>query len=196
MNINRREALARLMAITGTAMVGAEFFLSGCARPAPNRTQAFTPDELALLDEIADTIIPTTSTPGAKAAKVGAFMAMTAHDCYDDASYASFRGGIAKVDAASRKQNGKPFMQATAAERTAVLTALDGEQKQFEGSKQRGEATHYFRLMKDLTILGYFSSEIGCTQALRYVESPGAYHGDVAYHHGDRSWYNPTRRIT
>lgn len=194
--MNRREALARLMAITGTAMVGAEFFLSGCARSAPDRTHAFTPEELALLDEIADTIIPATNTPGAKAAKVGAFMAMTAHDCYDDASYASFRGGLAKVDAASRKKNGKTFTKAGAAERTALLNELDAEQRQHEGKKERGEATHYFRLMKDLTILGYFSSEIGCTKTLRYIETPGAYHGDVAYHKGDRAWFNPTRRIT
>jgi hypothetical protein len=49
--------------------------------------------------------------------------------------------------------------------------------------------------MKELTLLGYFSSEIGCTQALRYVEAPGAYRGDVPYRRGERAWFNPTRRV-
>jgi hypothetical protein len=49
--------------------------------------------------------------------------------------------------------------------------------------------------MKELTLLGYFSSEIGCTQALRYVEAPGAYRGDVPYRKGERAWFNPTRRV-
>ena len=49
--------------------------------------------------------------------------------------------------------------------------------------------------MKGLTILGYFSSEIGGKQAMRYEEAPGAYHGDVPYVKGEKAWFNPTRRV-
>jgi hypothetical protein len=49
-------------------------------------------------------------------------------------------------------------------------------------------STHYFRMMKELTLLGYFTSEIGCTQAQRYVESPGRFEACLPYKAGERSW--------
>lgn len=194
--MNRREAVARLFAITGTMAVGGELFLSGCRAPeAAKRTVAFSPADIALMDEIAETIIPATDTPGAKAAHVGAVMAMLAHDCYDDASYASLRGGLQTIDDASRKHHGKSFMDSTPADRTALLNELDAEQRAHTPKRSAGEPVHYFRLMKELTLIGYFSSEIGCTKALRYVESPGSYDGNLPYKTGDRAWYNPSRRI-
>jgi hypothetical protein len=48
--------------------------------------------------------------------------------------------------------------------------------------------THYFRMMKELTLLGYFTSEIGCTQAQRYAETPGRYDPCVPYKAGDKAW--------
>jgi hypothetical protein len=194
--MNRREALARLMAITGTVAIGAELFLTGCrATDARKRTEPLTAAELALLDEIGETIIPATDSPGAKAAGVGPFMAATAKDCYDDAAYASFRSGIEQIDKASRKRNGKSFMESTPAERTALLNDLDREQRTHSREKSRTDPPHYFRLMKELTLVGYFTSEIGCTKALRYVESPGSYDGNLPYKKGDRAFYNPSRRL-
>ena len=153
--INRRDALARLMAITGTVAIGAELFLTGCRSPdAAKRTEPLTPAELALLDEIAETIIPTTDSPGAKAAGVGPFIAATARDCYDDAAYASFRGGLAKIDAASRKRSGKSFVESSASERTSLLEELDREQRAYTQERKGDDAPHYFRLMKELTLTG------------------------------------------
>lgn len=195
--MNRREALARMVAITGTMAIGAEFFLTGCQRPAAKkRTEAWTPAELAMMDEVGDTIIPATSTPGAKAAGVGPFMAMAARDCYDDSSYTSFRGGLAKIDEACQKQHGKSFVTASPSERTAVLNAFEREQRAYAATKKRTDPPHFFRLMKELTLLGFFSSEVGATKAMRYIESPGSYDGNVAYKKGDRAWYNPSRRIS
>jgi Gluconate 2-dehydrogenase subunit 3 len=195
--MNRREALARLMAITGTMAIGAELFLTGCRAPdAKHRTEPLTAAEMSLLDEVAETIIPTTDTPGAKAAGVGAFIAATAKACYDDATYASFRGGLAKLDRASRKRSGKPFLESIASDRTALLNELDREQRKHSQDRGRDEAPHYFRLMKELTLVGYFTSEIGCTKALRYVESPGSYDGNLPYKKGDRAFFNPSRRIS
>ena len=140
-HMNRREALSRLMAITGTVMIGAELFVTGCRSPdAAERTVPLTAAELALLDEIAETIIPTTDTPGAKAAGVGPFMAATAKDCYDDASYESFRGGLAKVDAASRKRNGKPFIESTPGNWVIRVTAKGSTQVLAESAPIRVDA--------------------------------------------------------
>jgi hypothetical protein len=193
--MDRRAALARLLTITGTLAIGADAFLSGCSRATPARQRAFTPADVALMDEIGDTIVPATDTPGAKAVGIGAFMASMAIDCYDDASFASLHDGLGAIDEACRRDAGTSFESATPAQRTALLNKLDAEQRAKSRRRTDGEAPHYFRLMKELTLLGYFSSEIGCTQALRYVEAPGAYRGDVPYHKGERAWFNPTRRV-
>ena len=194
--MNRREALTRMVAITGAMAIGAEFFLTGCQHPeAKKRTLALTPTELALLDEVGETIIPATNSPGAKAAGVGPFMAMIARDCYDDASYASFRGGLAKIEESSQKHHGKPFVAVSPSDRTALLNEFDREQRAYMKEKKRADPPHFFKLMKELTLLGFFSSEVGCTKAMRYVESPGSFDGNVIYKTGDRAWYNPSRRI-
>jgi len=195
--MNRRDALARLFAITGTVAIGAELFLTGCFSPdAKKRTEAISAAERAMLDEIAETIVPTTDTPGAKAAGVGAFMVATATACYDDATYASFRGGLEKLDRAGRKRSGKPFIESSPAERTELLNELDREQRRHTAERSGDEAPHYFRLMKELALMGYYTSEIGCTQALRYVESPGSYDGNVPYRKGERAFYYPSRRLS
>ena len=195
MTMNRRDALARIVAITGTVAIGSEVFLAGCSRPVKDRTVAYSTQDIALMDEIAETIIPTTDTPGAKAAGVGAFMAMMSKDGYDDASFASFRKGLEQIDKASRKHHGKAFMESSLKERTTLLNELDREARKHGREKSRNDPPHYFRLMKELTLMGYFSSEIGCTRALRYIETPGSYDGNLPYKKGDRAWVNPQRRI-
>src|SRR5688572_33190368 len=87
--INRREAVRRVTALLGgVAFVGGTSLLTACERERPASAAArsigeFTADDVALLDEIADTILPETSTPGAKAAQTGAFMALMVTDTYD-----------------------------------------------------------------------------------------------------------------
>jgi hypothetical protein len=192
-NIDRRAAVARMVAITGGMVIGADVFLTGCRRADKQAHTAFTPSHVALLDEIGETIIPTTHTPGAKAAGVGAFMVMMVNDCYDDRNHEIFVRGLAQIDDASHDAHGKPFMQCTPAERTALLTTIDREQREQTKQGKAGDPPHYFKLMRELTLLGYFSSEIGATQALRYVETPGRFERDVPYHKGDRAWTNVRR---
>jgi hypothetical protein len=146
---------------------------------------------VALLDEIAETILPATDTPGAKAAKVGAFMALMVADCYDEAEQRIFRDGIRQLDRRSRAVNQVGFLEATPAQRTALLTEVDREQHQYMAGKRADQPAHYFRMMKELALLGYFTSELGATQALRYVAVPGRYDPCVDLAPGQRSWASP-----
>jgi hypothetical protein len=187
--LNRREALARMAWLAGGAFVGAEFFLNGVKVSGKQTEPGFSAAELALMDEVGETIIPATDTPGAKAAGIGAFMAMMVNDCYDDAHHAIFQSGLGRIDAAARAQHGKSFVACTPAERTGLLNALDAEARAQRAHQPRHSPPHYFSLLKQLTTLGYFTSEVGCTQALRYIEVPGAFHGDVPYRKGDRAWF-------
>jgi hypothetical protein len=218
--ITRRQAVLRVSALLGgAALIGSSAWITGCSvEKTPAAGEAFTNDDVAYLDEIADTILPTTSTPGAKAAKTGAFMALMVRDTYSPEDEKIFRDGMKALDDASKDKNGgKTFMQATPEQRLALLQTLDKEQfdyseqqraeakkksDEFLAEKQQGkpapqstEATQivekppkkYFRMMKELALLGYFTSEIGMTQAQRYIEAPGRYDPCIPYD-GKPSW--------
>jgi hypothetical protein len=189
MAMNRREAVWRIAVLMGGAMVGSELLMSGQTIPDKAPTPAFTDADRALLDEIGETIVPATDIPGAKAVNIGAFMTMMVNDCYNDRQHAVFAEGLGKIDDACKAKYGTSFMASTPAQRTELANALDSQQKAHNETRAKGDPAHYFRMMKELAILGYFTSEIGCTQAVKYVEVPGAYHGDVPYKKGDHAWF-------
>jgi hypothetical protein len=190
--IGRREAIKRVsFLLGGVALVGGSNLIVACGRERPAAGTAvgkFSGTDVALLDEVADTILPPTSTPGAKAAKVGPFMALMVTDCYDDKDQKIFRDGVATLDDASRKANGKSFMDSTPAQRTSLLESLDREQKNYMDQKKPDDRSHWFRMVKELALLGYFTSEIGYTQAMRYREAPGHFDPCVDYKPGEKSW--------
>jgi len=229
MMIDRREAIRRVSALLGgVAIVGGNALWTGCRAPRSAGAEPFVPfapDEVAFLDEVADTMLPDTArSPGAKAARVGAFMALMVTDCYDEDDQRVFRRGMRRLDEASQARSGAPFMSATPAARLALLEALDREAKTYMEARdvarasaakkaeaqmkdQRQEAapnssagaggataitadapTHYFRMMKELALLVYFTSEIGYTKAQRYVEAPGAFDPCAEYRPGERAW--------
>ena len=199
--ISRREVILRVSALLGgAAFVGGSGLLAAveeAALASDGAPGSFTADDIALLDEIAETILPATKTPGAKAAKTGAFMALMVTDCYSAAEQKIFRDGMRQLNDASRNANNASFMEATQQQRLAVLTTLDQEQKRVMDARElpAGESAasvdqpaHYFRMMKELALLGYFTSQIGCTEAMRYVESPGRYDPCIPYIPGQPAW--------
>ena len=122
--MNRREAVQYISVLLGGTIVGSSYFLSGCKSNTGTSTD-FTPENISYLDEIADSILPATKTPGAKAAKVGQFMTVMVNDCYDKKDQQTFHEGIKKLDDACQKANSTGFMKATPEQRTTLLTALD-----------------------------------------------------------------------
>src|SRR5580698_6952625 len=115
--VSRREAIRRVgVLLGGVAFVGGQDLLAAvekansAAEHAPGK---FSAQDIAYLDEIAETILPATKTPGAKAAKTGAFMALMVTDCYSPAEQDIFFGGMRKVDEAMRKAGNTSFMAAT-----------------------------------------------------------------------------------
>lgn len=189
--MNRRDALSRVALLLGSTVIGAEFFLSGCTNGDKKVGQSvdFTADDIAYLDEVAETIIPTTDTPGAKAAKVGTFMTVMVKDCYDEKNQKVFLDGMNKLNEASKKKfSGNGFLKATPEQRKELLNELDKEQKEYAKNKKKEDEPHYFTQMKQLTLLGYFTSEPGATQALRYVAVPGRYDACIPYKKGDKAW--------
>lgn len=187
--MNRRQALTRVSLILGGTVAGAGLFLEGC-KPAGKKafTLDFTSDDVNYLDEIAETIIPTTDTPGAKAAGVGSFMTVMVRDCYTEQDQQIFTAGMGVLNDASTKKFGGAFLSLSPEQRHELLVEIDEEQKEYYRNKKTDEPAHYFRLMKELTLLGYFTSEIGSSQALRYIESPGRYESCIPYQAGEGAW--------
>ena len=185
--MKRREAVQYISLLLGGTLVGSHYFLEGCKSKTGIATE-FTPETIAYLDEIADTILPATKTPGAKAAKVGQFMTVMVNDCYDAADQKIFHEGMGKLDDAANKTYNDSFMNINPQQRHDLLVKLDAEQKDYMKNKKPDAPSHYFRMMKELTLLGYFTSEIGCTQARRYIETPGKYDGNYPYKKGDKAW--------
>lgn len=190
--MNRRDALSRVAIILGGTVVGGSMFLEleGC-KPADKKygtAEKFSPQDITYLDEIAETIIPTTDTPGAKAAQVGTFMTTMVNDCYAEIDQKAFKKGMQTLNDGAQKKYSKDFLELTADERKTYLNELDKEQRTYTVEKKKDEPNHYFRMMKELTLLGYFTSKIGATEALRYKPVPGSYDGNLPYKKGDKAW--------
>jgi hypothetical protein len=211
--MERRELLKTIAVLTGTAFIGGTAFLSGC-KTGDRRSITITDKDISFFDEVADTILPDTpGSPGAKAAKTGTYMKDIVLDCYEAADQDIFIKGITDLNDACKKKHGKIFMECTAQQRTEFLTELDKEakahqQKKSEAMKpleekfkwmtpieRRAELAkakiprdHYFTMMKQLSIAGYFSSEIGHYKARRHQPVPGAYNGCLPYKKGDKAW--------
>lgn len=207
--ITRREVIQRVTALLGgAALAGGDRLLAfsfddgALTRAMAQGTGLFTAADVTLLDEIAETILPETSTPGAKAAKTGAFMALMVTDVYTESAREVFRAGMRQIDDASAKATGVSFISATPAQRLTLLQALDREQKVAMDARVAppshrypppeappvDEPAHYFRMMKELALLGFFTSEPGMTKALRYIEAPGKLDPCAPHKPGDRAW--------
>ncbi len=184
--MNRREAVQHISFLLGGTVIGANAFIA--CKSNDNKAVSFSEKDVALLDEIADTILPPTKTPGAKAAKVGQFMTVMVNDCYEERDQKVFHEGMKKIQDLSDKEYNDKFIDIKPEQRHALLVKLDNEQKETMKTWKAGQPKHYFRLMKELTLLGYFTSEIGCTQARRYVETPGRYEACIPYKTGDKAW--------
>lgn len=194
--INRRELLQAIAVATGAAFVynPAYAIWKPPAAATSVADSGFNAQQVALIEEICETVIPRTDTPGAKDAGLPAFVIGMIRDCYTPTQQALFEAGMANVETRSQLNFGKSFTDASDAERTELLSAIDsealaynkGEKVVWEG-EGFGDLPHYFTLFKQLIIFGFFTSKEGGTEVLRHVEIPGTYK-DIPYKEGDRDW--------
>lgn len=190
--MNRREAISSVAFLLGGTIIGSEIFsLAGCKSKPMQVNDLFNSDEVAYMNEIAETIIPTTNTPGAKAAKTGEFMALMVKDCYTPKDQKIFKDGLNIINEKAEKKYQSQFLDLEPEERKRLLSEIDNEQKIYSNKEANKEKHHYFRMIKELTLLGFFTSEIGGTQVLSYVEVPGRYDACIPYKKGDPVYLNP-----
>lgn len=130
----------------------------------------------ALLAEVADVIIPTTDTPGAKAAGVERFILRVVRDCFSKEEQDSFYAGLRKFEGECQSKLGAPYGEVSPEKKVDFLKAFASQNRPF------------FSKLKQLTVTGYFNSEIGATQALAYLPIPGRFQGSVPMEPGQKTW--------
>lgn len=187
--MNRREAIRRVtMLLGGAVAVGSLGAFTETFIPLPSGGSEFNlSNQEDLIAEISDTIIPDTKgVPGAKAAGLGPFIVMMMQDCYTENVQRHFAEGLKKVEEVCNKQFNKSFAALTLDEREEIFKVFKNEA---EAQKKAGiDPSHFFQIMIELTFLGYYTSEIGATKALRYVHIPGKYEACIPLQPGQKAW--------
>lgn len=187
--MDRRQALYQTALLLGGSIIAAEAILSGCsAQAARNEGPLFQPGDDALLDAIAETILPTTSdSPGAKAARAGAFMILIVEDCYEEKEQKIFVEGLKNIQEESKRQFKIAFTALKPEQQFQLLSTLDHKASAYEKNKADDAPPQAFTLIKQLATFAYFSSEVGMTKGLRYNPIPGRFEGCVDYK-GEKAW--------
>ena len=188
--ISRRRALQQVALLLGGAVSAPT--VAGVFSTATRRAWAASPAwaprtlsaaQLELVATLTEHIIPQTETPGARAAGVHRFVDALLTDHYQAAERDRFLAGLAGVDAHARSRYGKTFGESAIEQQLALLRELDAAAY----AATRGEDTWFFRRVKELTLVGYYTSEIGAMQEL-HVSPFGAYRGDIPYTSVGRAW--------
>jgi len=124
----------------------------------------FTPEELAMVDELSELIIPTDDhSPGARAAKVAAHIDSRLADAWDEQDRTDWREGLKRIDQLSRESSSMSFMQSSADQRLTVLSRIAQNEKQPKLPEEK-----FFAQLKSRVVNAYYSSEIGIKQELDY----------------------------
>jgi hypothetical protein len=184
--------------------VGREVHAHLAARGGDSRWifQTLDPHQNKTVTVMAELIIPETDTPGAKAARVNEFIDLVLTDWYPVEDRDRFLKGLADVDGRSQKAYGQNFVDCAASQQIEILKGLDAEATALREAKslemswghEIAPEDHFFQMMKWLTLVGYYTSEIGMTQELDYVIIPGGYAGCIPYE-ASTSLLNKAREV-
>ena len=181
--MSRREMLKATAAAGGALAVPG--WLAACApggRETAAEAQSAQRADRALLEDIADTLLPTTAaSPGAKAAGVGVTMALLLADCESPEVQQRVAAGLQAFRETCRKSGGA-FAALAQPERERLLREVDA------AAQEEGD-THWFSSVRQLALTAYFTSEIGATRATRYVAVPGRYEGCIPLEPGQPAWW-------
>jgi hypothetical protein len=188
--LSRREAIYRVGLLMGGALsVSALSFLDGCQPQVKEKKtgQLFNNRQKAMVATIASLIIPATDTPGALEAGVPEFICAAITDCYALKDQKRFTEGLTEIDQRAEKGYKASFLELDEARQMELLSALEIEARN-ELAHYPTNEPHALLMLKELTLIGYFTSETGATQALEYIPVPGSYNGCMPIGPEQKTW--------
>ena len=154
----------------------------------------FSPAERKTIAAIAEIIIPRTDTPGAIDAGVPRFIELMVADWLNDQERAIFVKGLKDLDARLAKEFGKSFDQLDAAQQLSILESLETAASDSSWYQQGNVRRPFISdapficQMKELTIWGFFTSEVGATKVLRYNVMPMRFDGHTPRVPNESTW--------
>lgn len=188
--MNRREAIERTAlalgyAVSAPALAG---ILNGCK---PKTTVNFRPvflseEQAAMVGEMAELILPRTDTPGAKDAAVPAFIDVMLKEVYAKEDQDRFIAGLGEFADDAIKTYGDKFTDCEPKQQQELFRKY--HDAALADKRKTNGPSPFVLMVKELTILGYFTSEAGATQALQYNPSPGPYKGCVPLSEVGKQW--------
>jgi len=187
--MNRRHALLGLSAVGAHALLPGTLAEAAAAVARLDAGEPWTPTRVpaaraAMLEALVDTVLPATDTPGARVARVHVFVDLALRDCYTPAEQQLFASGLEELAALCGKTHGRPFESCSADERHALVAALDAASY----APDSGPRGSFVRILKDLTLVGFYTSRVGATQALAYEKVPGGYRGCLELGPEQKAW--------
>lgn len=185
--MERREAIKRTAALMGGLIFAPTMMgvLKGCTPPKEGWTPAVLSKEQAdLVSALSETILPAGDLPGAIDVGVPGFIDKMVDEVYDDEQEKMFMEGINQFDLNCKDQTGKSFIDLTPEQQFDYASIVNKEAIDSE----MVEGPQFFLIFKELTMVGFFTSEAGATQVLRYEQVPGYYDGCVPLEEIGRTW--------
>jgi Gluconate 2-dehydrogenase subunit 3 len=172
--MHRRQALRLLASAATLPLLSREAFslFQAVHEQMPEQAvlKTLNPRQNATVTTIAELIIPQTDTPGAKAARVNEFIDLILTEWYDEEEKSTFMTGLADVDSRTRDLYGKDFVDCAEKQQVEILGALDDEVAARDQDARRRRShppqKNFFFMMKQLTLVGYYTSQAGFEQEL------------------------------
>ena len=182
--MNRREAVRATTLVVGGLLLTSNGLVFGCARERESAriaSRVLNEDDQALIEQIADTLLPTTrSSPGAAAAHAGPEINLLLSDCYEPDAQVRVVNGLKEFRQSCDTKFDREFASLAPSQREALVREIDATALHAKG--------HYFQLVRELAERTYFSSEIGMTKARRWTLEPGKWVGCVPLTPGQPAW--------
>lgn len=181
--MDRREALRRTALLMGGAVSAPAIMgiLKGCkAKPTVDwKPEFLSQDQASIVSQVSEIIIPRTDTPGAIDTGVPSFIDQMVNEVYTPEDQKWFTDGLTAFNEAARKEHGEDFADLDAEDQTAFVTKIHNAAIEAEKTTDPAPKRPFILMMKEMTLLGFFTSEPGATEVLQYVAVPGAYKGCI-----------------
>lgn len=190
-NTSRRTAIKQLAVFCGLALSANSLSALAGAVTAPtdfNRSKKtlFNTDQLALVRELGEIIIPTTDTPGAIAAGVHDFINHFVVYCADKDEQQQLLSGLKTIEDRAQNDFKKTFLSLDKNQQFDLLTNMEKATNGFTPADRA-----FFKQLKGLVTFGYYTSEIGATKELAYLAIPGGYKGNFKFKEVGKAWAIP-----
>jgi hypothetical protein len=186
--MNRREVLRYTALGSGTAVFAPllSSILSGCGKSAIESADnyqpvAFTPAQMELVKDVANTILPATDTPSATDVNVHIVIDEIVGKTYSEEDKKVYLDGFSALE---KWLEIKGYRDLTAEEKETMLTELEKE-----GAENAEQVQTAYLHFKQQVIAFYLTSERIAENELNYLPVPGVYEPCIKLEEvGNKKW--------